>query len=138
MQMISPRYYVASKTIRSGRTAFDHLPEQIHATPKVILKQQKDRIARLEAQIERAIQAIAEGPEEIRITRLDTTDNDPISKAQSLEAAPFNADDYPMIMSIWPDSSQVTQTKIASKLGQERSNMAHIANKSQQQPLLGM
>jgi hypothetical protein len=24
MQMISPRYYVASKTIRSGRTAFDH------------------------------------------------------------------------------------------------------------------
>jgi hypothetical protein len=87
----------------------------------VILKQQNDRIARLEAQIERATQVIAEGLEEIRITRPDTTDNDPISKAPSLEAASFNADDYPMIMSISLDPSQVAQTKIASKLGQERS-----------------
>jgi hypothetical protein len=96
------------------------LLEQIHATLKETLKQQNDRIARLEAQQDGATLAITDDPEDTRNTGLDTLDHDPVSNDQAPEAAPFNADDYPMIMSIWPDPSQAIQTNIASELGQEQ------------------
>jgi hypothetical protein len=91
------------------------LLEKIHATLEETLKQQNDRIAQLEVQPDRYARAIANNPEEASSVALDITGNDPVSNDESPEAAPFHADDYPIIESIWPDPSQAIQIKAASK-----------------------
>jgi hypothetical protein len=72
----------------------------------------------LEAQLDPAPWVIVDASDDTRTTRLETTDNDPVPKDQSPEAAPFDANDYPMIMSIWPDPNQAIQTNVAGKSGQ--------------------
>jgi hypothetical protein len=111
------------------------LVEQVHVTLQQIVEQQNDRIHRLETQLNLATQKFPKQIEAEPVAGLDSQEDVAVSQRPPSEVAQVGVDDFPMIMSIWPDPNEAIQTKVASQLSRRPRLTRRLT--SRQQPLHG-